>query len=138
VQIVEETEASPINKDPLFVEKDSIPGGGHSGIFESDSPDVADHWDKPIVRSWRVMANDVRVRYQEGSLASLLPPEMLMVARFGLGSLPDGTALFCGTQPVVGELLLSDVFEMELFDPVREKIIRHRYRVRSLDHVESD
>jgi Protein of unknown function (DUF2848) len=100
--------------------------------------DVADHWDKLIVRSWRVMANDVRVQYQEGSLASLLPPAILMVARFGLGSLPDGTTLFCGTQPVIGELLWSDVFEMELFDPVREKIIRHSYRVRSLDHIESD
>jgi hypothetical protein len=40
VQIVDETEASPINKDSIFVEKDSISGGGHNGIFESDSPEV--------------------------------------------------------------------------------------------------
>jgi hypothetical protein len=40
VQIAGEAETSPINKDSLFFEQDSIPGGGRSGIFESESPEV--------------------------------------------------------------------------------------------------
>jgi len=40
VQIAGETETSPVNKDSLFIEKNSIPDGGRSGIFESESPEV--------------------------------------------------------------------------------------------------
>jgi len=40
VQIAGETETRPINMDPIFIEHDSIPDGGRSGIFESKNPEV--------------------------------------------------------------------------------------------------
>jgi hypothetical protein len=98
--------------------------------------DVAAHWDALITRSWRIDADGERVRYQEGSLAHLLLPQRLIGLAFGDAGLPAGTVLFCGTQPVIGALCPSQAFEIELYDPVLGRSLRHRYAVDALAHVE--
>ncbi|MFD1557356.1 DUF2848 domain-containing protein [Paraburkholderia silviterrae] len=98
--------------------------------------EVAAHWDALVARSWRIDAAGERVRYQEGPLARLLPPQRLIGEAFGHAGLPVGTALFCGTQPVIGALCPSAAFEIELHDPVLGRSLRHRYAVASLVHVE--
>jgi hypothetical protein len=92
--------------------------------------DVSDHWDALIARSWRITASGERILYQEGLLVTLLQPEALIRNIFGGGhAFPVRTVLFCGTQPVIGKLLASAVFEIELFDPVRDRSLRHSYSV---------
>jgi hypothetical protein len=40
--------------------------------------------------------------------------------------------MFCGTLSAKGGVRPSDVFEVELHDPVRERKIHHRYGIRTL------
>jgi hypothetical protein len=50
-------------------------------------------------------------------------------------SLPEGTAMFCGTQPSIGGIAPADRFEMELEDPVLGRSIRGAYDIRALPLV---
>lgn len=93
--------------------------------------DVADHWDSLEMRCWRVRDGE-RALYQEGKVTRLLDPRDLIQRLTGESSLPPGTAMFCGTQAVIGELGHGEAFEVELHDPVRNRTLRHAYRVQSL------
>jgi hypothetical protein len=59
------------------------------------------------------------------------PPTELFKLYSG-GSLPANTAMFCGTLAVHGGIMPSEMFEMELEDPVLGRKITHRYRVKAL------
>ncbi|MCA7086491.1 DUF2848 domain-containing protein [Cupriavidus sp. DB3] len=93
--------------------------------------EVADHWDSLEMRCWRVRDGQ-RALYQEGKVTRLLDPRELIQRLTGESSLPAGTAMFCGTQAVIGELGHGEAFEVELHDPVRNRTLRHAYRVESL------
>jgi len=93
--------------------------------------EVADHWDSLEMRCWRVRDGE-RALYQEGKVTRLLDPRDLIQRLTGESSLPSGTAMFCGTQAVIGELGHGEAFEVELHDPVRNRTLRHAYRVQSL------
>jgi Protein of unknown function (DUF2848) len=98
--------------------------------------DIAPHWDSLIARSWRIDGDPDRMLYQEGTLARLLHPEELIERGFGAGGMPPGSAMFCGTQAVLGNLSASAGYELELHDPVLGRSLRHRYMVEALAHVE--
>jgi len=94
--------------------------------------EVAPHWDRLILRSHAV-AGGRRRRYQEGPVARLRPPEELMrLYRNGPAALSAGTAMFCGTMAVEGEIAPADRFEIELEDPVLGRKISHSYSVKPL------
>lgn len=93
--------------------------------------EVADHWDSLEMRCWRVRDGE-RALYQEGKVTRLLDPRDLIQRLTGESSLPSGTAMFCGTQAVIGELGHGESFEVELHDPVRNRTLRHAYRVQTL------
>ncbi len=94
--------------------------------------EVADYWDRLILRSYTWDASGRRL-YQEGPLASILPPSDLMARYLGRpGELPPGTALFCGTLAAVGPLSSTAGFAVELFDPVRVRRIGHSYSIHAL------
>lgn len=93
--------------------------------------EVAEHWDSLEMRCWRVREGE-RALYQEGKVTRLLDPRELIQRLTGESSLPSGTAMFCGTQAVIGELGHGEAFEVELHDPVRNRTLRHAYRVESL------
>src|SRR5262245_46651387 len=76
--------------------------------------DVEEHWDRLVLRS-HVTRRGKRRLYQEGPVSQMLPPREL-IARSGSGSLAPGTAMFCGTLPVRGEIGGGERFEMELHD----------------------
>ncbi len=103
--------------------------------------DVADHWDELVMRSW-IEEGGRRTLYQEGALVALLPPAEL-IAKFGQAStfgavsalLPDGMGMICGTVPVIGGIRPATGFEMELYDPVLDRAIRHSYAVIALPLV---
>lgn len=93
--------------------------------------DVAPHWDRLVLRSWAHRAGERR-RYQEATVAAILPPDRL-VALYGLAAtLPVGTALFSGTVATVEAIGPADEFEMELADPVLNRRLQHRYRIVTL------
>lgn len=90
-----------------------------------DYDDVAGHWDRLELRAW-AWIDGVRVPYQDGPLAGLLPPADLVAA---LGGLPEGTALFCGTLPTLTGVVPAARFEMALEDPVLGRRLSHAYDI---------
>lgn len=97
--------------------------------------DVASHWDRLILRAHAVVGGARRL-YQEGAAAVIRDPRELMERYTGRGpSLPDGTVMFCGTQPAIGGIAPADRFEMELEDPVLGRLLRCAYDIRALPLV---
>ena len=97
--------------------------------------EVAAHWDQLEMRCWRT-CDGVRALYQEGSVTRLLDPRDLMTRLTGEDALPVGTALFGGTQAVIGALGYGEQFEIELHDPVLKRSLRHTYQVKCLEVAE--
>jgi hypothetical protein len=93
--------------------------------------DVAAHWDRLVLRSF-VHANGARRLYQEGSVATMRPPEELCRLWGGDSRLPQGSSMFCGTLAVHGGIATAGRFEMELEDPVLNRRIAHAYDVKML------
>ena len=93
--------------------------------------DVRAHWDQLMLRS-DVRHGGGRQLYQEGFVATMRPPEELIKLYTGGGTLPAGTAMFCGTLAVHGNIAFADRFEMELNDPVLGRTISHAYTISTL------
>lgn len=91
--------------------------------------DVAGHWDEIELRSWAHRAG-VRQPYQDGTVGQILAPTQLLerYAEFA-APLAEGGMMFSGTLPTLHEIAPADAFEMELFDPVLQRRIQHRYRI---------
>jgi hypothetical protein len=51
-----------------------------------------------------------------------------------LNKLPVGTAMYCGTMPLLAEMGPATHFEMELEDPIRGRSLRHGYTARELQY----
>lgn len=96
--------------------------------------EVKDHWDALILRSW-IEEDGQRVLYQEGALSSLRHPADLIDGCFGAAGMPAGAGMTCGTMAAIGGIRPSTTFEMELFDPVLRRRIRHAYRVEILPEI---
>ena len=90
--------------------------------------DVADHWDRLILRS-HAWIGGARVLYQEGTLDAMLPVKDLIARGFGGKGLPDGCVMFGGTFAAKGGIRPASRFEFELEDPVLKRSIRHGYDV---------
>jgi hypothetical protein len=90
--------------------------------------DVKPHWDKLMLRSF-VPDGKGRRLYQEGPVTNMRTPEELIKLYTGGETLAPGTAMFCGTFAVHGELSYSGSFDMELEDPVLGRKLTHRYKI---------
>jgi hypothetical protein len=95
---------------------------------------MKDHWDSLLLRSW-ITRDDQRILYQQGVVTRMLAPEDLIL-RYTGGSpaLPVGTAMYCGTMPLLAPIGPAVSFTMELEDPVRNRTLRHQYGVRELPY----
>src|SRR5262249_21085038 len=89
------------------------------------------HWDRLVLRS-HVTRGGRRVLYQEGEASNMRPPRDLLERYSDSAFLPAGTAMFCGTLAVRGEIGGGERFDIELHDPVRNRSLRHEYAVREL------
>jgi len=94
--------------------------------------EVKPHWDKLKLRSFVSGEGVARRLYQEGPVTNMRSPEELIGLYTGGGTLPPGTAMFCGTFAVHGGMSYSGNFEMELEDPVLGRKLTHSYRVSEL------
>jgi hypothetical protein len=90
--------------------------------------DVKPHWDKLVLRSFVPDGNGRRL-YQEGPVTNMRPPEELIRLYTGADTLAPGTAMFCGTFAVHGDMSYSGAFDMELEDPVLGRKLTHSYRI---------
>ncbi|ODQ37650.1 DUF2848 domain-containing protein [Burkholderia ubonensis] len=91
--------------------------------------EVDAHWDQLILQSHATQAGNARL-YQRATLDALLPPRELLA---GMRSpLEDGSFLFGGTIPVIGELQGAESFRVELIDPVLNRVLTCEYRINIL------
>ena len=95
--------------------------------------DVAEHWDSLELRSWLVTGTERRL-YQEGATSALLEPGTL-IDKYAGGSLPEETAMFCGTLPAIRGVRPAERFAFELHDPILDRTIAHQYAVNMLPLV---
>ncbi len=95
--------------------------------------DVEAHWDKLQLKAWATIDGE-RVLYQEGTLTAVRSPRDILAARGG-SALPAGTVLFMGTLPAIGGIRAGSRFEMELTDPVLNRVISHAYDIETLPVV---
>jgi hypothetical protein len=93
--------------------------------------EVKPHWDKLVLRSFVAAPGGKRL-YQEGPVTNMRAPEELIRLYIGGDRLAPGTAMFCGTFAVHGDISYSGTFDMELEDPVLGRKIAHGYRIVSL------
>jgi len=93
--------------------------------------EVKPHWDKLKLRSF-VPDGGKRRLYQEGPVTNMRSPEELIRLYTGGDKLKAGTAMFCGTFAVHGEISYSGTFDMELEDPVLGRKLAHGYKIVSL------
>jgi hypothetical protein len=93
--------------------------------------EVKPHWDKLKLRSY-VPDGGKRRLYQEGPVTNMRSPEELIRLYTGGDKLKAGTAMFCGTFAVHGEISYSGTFDMELEDPVLGRKLTHGYKIVSL------
>lgn len=92
--------------------------------------DIAGHWDRIVLRSEATIGGVTR-RYQDGTLAAMRTPDDL-IGRLGQGPLSPGTAMFCGTLPVIGTISFADRFTVSLEDPVLGRTLSHSYTIEAL------
>ena len=94
--------------------------------------EVMDHWDSLVLRSFAHVDGE-RIAYQEGTLAAIRPPDDLL-AKYAAAEreLTAGSAMYCGTLAVIGELRYASAFTVELEDPVRDRLLSHTYAVDTL------
>ena len=95
--------------------------------------EVIGHWDSLVLRSWAVTGAEEKL-YQEGTTSALLDPRELM-EKYSGGTLPDETAMFCGTLPAIGGVRPAEGFVFELTDPILGRTIRHKYSIKVLPVV---
>jgi hypothetical protein len=93
--------------------------------------EVKPHWDKLVLRSF-VPDGGRRRLYQEGPVTNMRSPEELIRLYNGGDNLAPGTAMFCGTFAVHGDISYSGRFDMELEDPVLGRKLTHGYEIVSL------
>jgi hypothetical protein len=98
-----------------------------------DYVEVAERWDELELRSWILEGGERRL-YQEGTAASLLPPEQL-IARLRFARPPDAFVLLTGTIPALGGVQGADHFWAELVDPASQRSIRLDYAIKVLNVV---
>ena len=93
--------------------------------------EVKPHWDKLKLRSY-VPDGGKRRLYQEGPVTTMRSPEELIKLYTSGDKLAPGTAMFCGTFAVHGDISYSGTFDMELEDPVLGRKLTHSYKIVSL------
>lgn len=92
--------------------------------------EVEGHLDQVALRC-EIEEGGIWVRYQEGTLASILPLRAL-ADEVGL---PEGSAMLCGTLAALGGVRPAERYRMTLHDPVRDRTIALSYTVACLPVV---
>lgn len=93
--------------------------------------EVRPHWDQLLLRS-RIDERGEQVLYQDGTAAAFIEPGELIRGYTHAATLPDNTAMFCGTLAARGGVRPAPRFDLEVEDPVLGRRIQHHYRTVTL------
>jgi hypothetical protein len=96
--------------------------------------DVAPHWDRLMLRA-HVVEGGKRALYQEGTVAAMMDPRVLIARHAGDSGLSQDTLMFCGTLAARGGVRPTREFAFEIEDPVLSRRIAHAYRVQTLPNL---
>lgn len=96
--------------------------------------EVADHWDRLILRAFATIDGQ-RIKYQEGPLSAMRHPLELIAKIKPDAALSPGTIMFCGTLGAIGGIRPATRFEMVLEDPVLSRSMSHAYDIEVLPVV---
>jgi len=99
-----------------------------------DWDEIKDHWDQIELVSTLPRSDET---YQYGQTNSIRrPDDLLDLYETRYGELPNGSALFCGTLPVINDIRFADEVQLEMIDPVLGRRLHHNYTVDVLPIVE--
>lgn len=95
--------------------------------------EVIEHWDSLIIRSW-VKKNGEKIKYQEGRMALILNPPMLMdFVRSNINSPFEKVLIFSGTIGMMTcEFVFGEQFSAELIDEKLGRKLNLSYNIRPL------
>lgn len=96
--------------------------------------EVANHWDQLQLKAW-IEENGKNIPYQNGELSSLLHPLELIEKFFHTPVMPEGYVMTCGTVATIGGIKSASTFKMQLYDPVLNRTIEHKYIIKELPEV---
>ncbi|WP_432838713.1 DUF2848 family protein [Dactylosporangium sp. CA-092794] len=98
---------------------------------------LAERWDALLLQSW-THPDDTGQPYQQGTAASLLPPEDLLLRwRQERPDAAEPWVLLCGTVPTTAGVRYSGQFVARLTDPVGRRAIDLHYRVQCGDTLDT-
>lgn len=120
-----------LERDSVQKAKQITPNVVSAGAWRFSA--VRPHWDEIELRAWTTVDGERR-RYQEDTLAALLPPEdILDVVHSRYGAADGGEAVLSGTVATLeGDVQPGSRFEVELVDPVCERSLSVAYDVEEL------
>lgn len=95
-------------------------------------PDVSDHWDDLIIRSW-IKVDETRVLFQEAPLTAMLSANDIIGRVKKLLVDPENTqglVVYSGTVASIIKADYSPYFEVEIEDPVLGRKLRNYYEMK--------
>jgi hypothetical protein len=125
--------------DSIEVLGDASSGEGEFVLLQQDGRlwvgAGSDHTDREVEKygvSVSKQMCDKPIAPEFWPMTAMLDPLELIGKFAGKSGLAEGTLMFCGTLSAKGGVRPSDVFEVELDDPVLGRKIQHRYGIRTL------
>lgn len=100
-----------------------------------DYEEVKDHWDQILLRSWQTV-NGTEQAYQDGSLADILPVDVIVKELEERVGGIDNCVIFSGTVPVLNGFHYGTNFRYEMDDPVLGRKLSYDYNVISISEEE--
>ena len=123
-----ETTREQIKAKYLLVKQHDRVGRMADTLEYSDVAFTLSRFDEALIKELEKHAPSM-VEYQRGPLAACRRPEDLIQRYTDGASLAVGTALFCGTIPVIGGIAGGDAFTMRLVDPGHGRTLEHSYKI---------
>lgn len=97
--------------------------------------EIRDHWDQILLRSWQTLGG-TETAYQEGSLADILPPDVILKELNERVGEIDNCVIFSGTVPVLNGFHYGTNFRYEMEDPVLGRKLCYDYDVIAISEEE--
>ena len=93
-----------------------------------DYDEVKDHWDSILLNSWQ-MVDGQEIPYQKGSLADILPVEVILGELNERVGEIDNCVIFSGTVPVLNGFYYGSNFRYEMVDETLGRKLEAEYGV---------
>ena len=100
-----------------------------------DYEDMKDHWDGIKLRSYQTV-DGKEIAYQDGTLADILPPDLILKELDERVGGIDNVVIFSGTVPLLNGFTFGTNFRYEMVDEVLNRKITSDYNVIAISEEE--